>query len=134
MNKIEEKISSYAIDIKIAVNALKMGDYELALISTKQAGFENQDLPEYHNLLGIIAEHNRDYCLACRHYRAAYALDPTYKPALNNLERIANQSPGNRRKSPDYGDTFEMESGSSSLFIFDLLNAPHKKKRKKEWI
>jgi len=128
MNKIREKMSPYKIKIKIAISALKMGDYELALISTKQAGLENQDLPEYHNLLGIIAEHHMDHCLACKHYRAAYALDPTYKPALNNLNRIANQSGGNLPKAPDYGDNFEMEVVSQSLFFLDLLNGNRKKK------
>lgn len=128
MNKTEEKMSPYMIKIKIAINAIKMGDYELAMISTKQAGLENQDLPEYHNLLGIIAEHNKKLSLACKHYRAAYALDPSYKPALNNLDRIANQRTGNFPKAPDYGDNFELEVVSQSLFLFDLLNGNRKKK------
>ena len=126
MKKIEEKMSPYMLKIKIAINAIKMGDYELAKISTKQAGLENQDLPEYHNLLGIIAEHNKDLCLACKHYRAAYAMDPAYKPAL---DRVTNQRTGKYPKGPDYGDNFEMEVVSQSLFLFDLINGNHKKKK-----
>lgn len=44
------------------------------------------------NLLGIIAELTMDFQLASKHYRAAYALDPTFKPAIANLDRVTNFS------------------------------------------
>lgn len=44
--------------------------------------------PEPHNLLGIWYEFKGNYDLARKHYRAAYALDPTFKPASGNLERV----------------------------------------------
>jgi lipoprotein NlpI len=128
MKDLKEKTTPYMTKIKIAINALKSKDYELALISIKQAGLENQSLPEYHNLLGVIAEHNDDLGLACRHYRAAYALDPSYKPALNNLERITNFYSGRSENKPDLGENFEREAVSPSLFLFDLMNSKHKKK------
>ncbi|MGB4587845.1 MAG: hypothetical protein WBI17_01260 [Clostridiaceae bacterium] len=130
MKELKEKTTPYSIKIKIAINAIKIKDYELALISIKQAGLENQNLPEYHNLLGVIAEHNDDTTLACKHYRAAYALDPSYKPALNNLERITNFSFAYSDHKPDLGENFELEVDSPSLFLFDLMNSKHNKKYK----
>ena len=49
---------------------------------------ENPNAPEPHNLLGIWYELKKNDDLARKHYRAAYALDPTYTPASENLERI----------------------------------------------
>lgn len=49
---------------------------------------ENPNAPEPHNLLGIWYEFKGDGDLARKHYRAAYALDPTYKSASQNLERV----------------------------------------------
>jgi len=130
MNELKEKTTPYMTKIKIAINAIKSKDYELALISIKQAGLENQNLPEYHNLLGVIAEHNNDVGLACKHYRAAYALDPSYKPALNNLDRVTKFNSFHTENKPDLGENFELEVASPSLFLFDLMNSKHKKKYK----
>lgn len=124
-----EKTQRYDIKIKIAINAIKSKDYNLALISIKEAGLENQNLPEYHNLLGVIAESRKDVNLACRHYRAAYALDPTYKPACNNMERITNVQYGADYSSPDLGENYKEESDSTPLFLFDFINFNHKRSK-----
>lgn len=129
MKEQMEKATRYDIKIKIAVNAIKSRDYELALISIKEAGLENQNLPEYHNLLGVIAEHCNDISLACKHYRAAYALDPSYRPALNNIERVSHFNFGGCENKADLGEDFEVESVSSPLFLFDLINFKVKKNR-----
>ena len=42
--------------------------------------------PEPHNLLGMLLEKEGDHILAMKHFRAAWALDPTYLPARHNLE------------------------------------------------
>ena len=36
-----------------------------------------------HNLMGIIVESRNDHVQAMKHFRAAWALDPTYRPARN---------------------------------------------------
>lgn len=41
--------------------------------------------PEPHNLLGILLEKQGNHALGMRHFRAAWALDPTYRPANYNL-------------------------------------------------
>jgi hypothetical protein len=42
--------------------------------------------PEPHNLLGMLLEKEDNHSLAMKHFRAAWALDPTYLPARYNLE------------------------------------------------
>lgn len=42
--------------------------------------------PQPHNWLGLILEENGDHAVAMKHFRAAWALDPTYLPARINLE------------------------------------------------
>ena len=41
--------------------------------------------PEPHNLLGVLFEKTDDHISAMKHFRAAWALDPTYLPARHNL-------------------------------------------------
>ena len=45
-----------------------------------------------HNLMGIIAEGCNDHVQAMKHFRAAWALDPTYRPARINMERYGSFS------------------------------------------
>ena len=42
--------------------------------------------PEPNNLLGILLEKQGDHVLAMKHFRAAWALDPAYRPARQNLD------------------------------------------------
>jgi len=46
--------------------------------------------PEPNNLLGILLEKQGDHVLAMKHFRAAWALDPTYRPARQNLESYSS--------------------------------------------
>ena len=42
--------------------------------------------PEPHNLIGILLEKRGDHLTAMKHFRAAWAIDPTYIPARQNLD------------------------------------------------
>ncbi|MEG0900837.1 MAG: hypothetical protein RSG96_01855 [Clostridia bacterium] len=42
--------------------------------------------PQPHNLMGVLMELRDNHLLAMRHFRAAWALDPTYRPARYNME------------------------------------------------
>lgn len=42
--------------------------------------------PETHNLMGVILEKEGNHMTAMKHFRAAWALDPTYLPARQNLD------------------------------------------------
>ena len=56
-----------------------------------------------HNLMGIIAESRNDHVQAMKHFRAAWALDPTYRPARINMERYGSFSGQMHR--PVYDET-----------------------------
>lgn len=45
-----------------------------------------------HNLYGILLEKEHRHVEAMKHFRAAYALDPTYIPARYNLEQYGSYS------------------------------------------
>ena len=73
MNAIAKLLNSeFEESYNLIVNALSM----------------NPNAPEPQNLLGIWYEFKGNEDLARKHYRAAYALDSTYKPASKNLERV----------------------------------------------
>lgn len=44
--------------------------------------------PEPHNLIGVLLENKGDHAAAMKHFRAAWALDPTYMPARYNVDRF----------------------------------------------
>jgi len=49
-----------------------------------------------HNLMGILMEKENNHVLAMKHFRAAYALDPTYIPARYNMEQYGTMYPSGR--------------------------------------
>lgn len=54
---------------------------------------EHPHAPQPHNLMGILLEKRGDHIKAMKHFRAAWALDPTYVPARRNMERFCNLYP-----------------------------------------
>ena len=56
-------------------------------ISSAMQGYPHS--PEPHNLMGIVLEKEDCHVDAMKHFRAAYALDPTYLPARHNLDHYA---------------------------------------------
>ena len=61
------------------------GAYESCMEPICQAMEHYPHAPEPHNLLGIVLEKMGDHLTAMKHFRAAWALDPTYRPANHNL-------------------------------------------------
>ncbi|MDF2819833.1 MAG: hypothetical protein K0R15_274 [Clostridiales bacterium] len=88
MDKIEINSNKFNNYIKAATIELHNYKSEESYKAIIKALIENPNAPEPHNLLGIWNELKGNYDLARKHYRAAYALDPTYKPASGNLERV----------------------------------------------
>ena len=66
------------------------------------------DAPQPHNLMGILCEKCGNHACAMRHFRAAYALDPDYRPAQANLETFGTFF---SRGKIDFGD----EDGSLNI-------------------
>ena len=79
-NKVEMRILCNKVRELININ-----DYMSCVELIRNAMSINPHAPEPHNLFGILLEKNEDHLLAMRHFRAAWALDPTYIPARQNL-------------------------------------------------
>ncbi len=63
-----------------------MQDYQTCENMICQAMGSYPHAPQPHNLIGILLEKKGDHSCAMKHFRAAWALDPTYLPARQNLE------------------------------------------------
>ena len=90
--------------ISDAIASLRKKNMDNGYQMISKALLLDPDAPEPHNLLGILAELKGDDSVARRHYRAAYALDPTYKPACRNLERLVIFEWGPQSRDYDFGD------------------------------
>jgi Tfp pilus assembly protein PilF len=75
--------------IKGATKKLQDSKYEESYELIMKAISMNPNAPESHNLLGIWYEFKGNNDIARKHYRIAYVLNPTYKPASVNLERVS---------------------------------------------
>lgn len=60
-------------------------NFEESLRSICRAMESHPHAPQPHNLMGIVLEKMGDHASAMKHFRAAWALDPTYLPANHNL-------------------------------------------------
>lgn len=61
------------------------GDFEACEKLICEAMEKFPHAPQPHNLFGILLEKLGDHPSAMKHFRAAWALDPTYLPANHNL-------------------------------------------------
>ncbi len=109
MNNSMELDLEFVQCIDSAIGSLRQKELDKAYDSIIKAICKNPDAPQPHNLLGIWYELNSDGDNARRHYRAAYSLDPTYKPPCKNLERISALFDKSRPYAIDFGDEPEEE-------------------------
>ena len=59
--------------------------YEQCRVAIASAMEKYPNAPEPHNLYGVLFEKIGDHVSAMKHFRAAWALDPTYIPARHNM-------------------------------------------------
>ncbi len=71
---------------------LEKKDYMAARSLIAEGMKRDPDAPEPHNLLGILLEMQEEHGQAMKHFRAAWALDPTYLPARMNIGQYADFS------------------------------------------
>lgn len=103
MSDIEMASNNFDKYRKEATISLQNHEYEESYELIIKAISENPNAPEPHNLLGIWYEFKGNNNLARKHYRVAYVLNPVYKPASVNLERISTVFP--YKKIPvDFGE------------------------------
>lgn len=87
---VENSLVTYEDFLEYAKKCILEKDFVRADHYLKKAVTENINAAEPHNLFGVIAEFKGDFAAAGKHYRAACALDPTYKPADRNLQRLTD--------------------------------------------
>jgi len=80
---------------KTIIQALKVKKLDESYIQILEFFKANPDSVLTHHYLGIRCELSKEYNLAIRHYRAALALDGTYRPVIENLYRL-----GQGKKAP----------------------------------
>jgi len=83
--KEEDVFSRLLSDAGAALRDKRYEDTEELL---RRAMLADVTRPETFNVLGVLMEIRRDRLQAQRFYRAALALDPAYRPARNNLDRL----------------------------------------------
>ena len=103
MDRFEMISSKFTNYIREATDEIYNHEFEKSYKAIINAIDINPNAPEPHNLLGIWYEFKNNNDLARKHYRAAYALDPTYRPASENLERVCT-SFVSRRKQVNFGE------------------------------
>ena len=78
---------------------LAQENYKKCVQEICYAMYLHPSAPEPHNLMGILLERQRNHAQAMKHFRAAQDLDPTYRPAMENMmdyARFDRPRPRNR--------------------------------------
>ena len=103
----EIKDSSFKMMVNETVKQLKNRNLTVAGGLINEMASISMNAPEPHNLYGILSEMRGDISNAKKHYRAASALDPAYKPAIRNLERLVMFDFDLEQRGYDYGEVYE---------------------------
>jgi DNA-binding NtrC family response regulator len=83
----EDDAKGYPAVIELAKRSITERRFEDAMAVVQRAIAADPTKPEAFNLLGALTEIRGDWLEAQKYYRAALALDPSYKPAQANLDR-----------------------------------------------
>lgn len=70
------------------IDLIKHSAYEAARHELIEWMAVEEDCAQIHHLLGVICELSHDIDKAKKHYRASYAMDPSYCYSMLNLERL----------------------------------------------
>jgi DNA-binding response OmpR family regulator len=83
----EQKTLSYGASIELAKRCIGDRHFDAAVEHVRRALSLDSSRPEAFNLLGALMEIRGDRMEAQKNYRAALSLDPSYEPAIKNLQR-----------------------------------------------
>lgn len=83
----EQKVIDYALSIELAKRSVGDRHFDAAVEHLRYAIFLDPGRPEAFNLLGALMEIQGDRIEAQKNYRVALSLDPSYEPAIRNLQR-----------------------------------------------
>jgi DNA-binding NtrC family response regulator len=84
----EEKANDYISHLELAKKSISEKHFEAATEHIRKALSLDNSRPEALNLMGALKEIDNNSLEAQKYYRAALSLDPTFKPAKRNLERL----------------------------------------------
>jgi len=94
-----ERDRDYGSRIELAKRCIGDRSYPAAREHLRQAIAIDPGKPDALNLLGVVAEILGESTEAMKHYRAAHALDPAYRPARDNMDRLGSDSADGGRLS-----------------------------------
>jgi DNA-binding response OmpR family regulator len=83
----EQKVADYGSSIELAKKSIGNRHFDAAIEHARKAISLDPSRPEAFNLLGALLEIRGGRNEAQKNYRAALSLDPSYAPAIKNLER-----------------------------------------------
>jgi DNA-binding response OmpR family regulator len=86
-----QPVWKYEYYIDIAKQSIRAGDFDAARVYAQKAIILEYHRPEAYNILGGICEAKMDRHGATKNYRVALEMDPTYKPARKNFERVTSR-------------------------------------------
>jgi DNA-binding NtrC family response regulator len=92
----EAKASGYASYLELAKRCIGDRHFDAAIEHLRTAVSLEPGRPEAFNLLGVLLEIKGDRYEAQKNFRAAISMDPSYKPALDNLQRSTTWQPGRK--------------------------------------
>lgn len=119
--------------ISCAVKSIEIKDFKEARNYICKAILLCTSAPQPFNLLGILEEYKGNFLQACKYYRAAYALDPTYKAAANNLARVTTTLNINDREFIDFGSISKESKEQAKYYVeYDLNHVGYIRKNKKD--
>jgi DNA-binding response OmpR family regulator len=85
-----DEAQDYATCFELAKRCIAERHFDAAVEHLKRATGIDPKRPEAFNLLGVISELSGQQTEAMNNYRVAYHIDPTYKPANENLDRAGS--------------------------------------------
>ncbi|MFW5982108.1 MAG: response regulator [Halanaerobiaceae bacterium] len=100
----EKKADSFADILNLAKAEINKKNFNEAIGVLKKASSIDTEKPEPFNLLGVIYELQKQQAKAMKMYRAALALDPSYHPANENLQRASEYTVQADLSDMDLGD------------------------------
>ncbi|MBI5360269.1 MAG: response regulator [Planctomycetes bacterium] len=92
-----QEAADFASFIELAKRCIWAGKFDAAIEYLRKAIAIEPNRPEGFNLLGAMLEITGSVLEAQKNYRVAVSLDPSYKPAIENLKRTANWHEKNKK-------------------------------------
>jgi DNA-binding response OmpR family regulator len=88
---MEQATHGYENYLEMVCKRISIGKFDAARVYAHKAISINPDRPEAFNLLGGLSEARGNRLEAEKNFRVALAVNPSYKPAQKNLDRVTSR-------------------------------------------